>query len=85
MHLPADLFCEADEAGDEQQFSQAVRHWINRQWDRGITYDRLHNALERVLLGQLLARYDNKPTVMANDLNINRATLLKKRRRMELD
>jgi len=43
------------------------------------------DELETVVLRQLLARYDGKPTHLANALQMNRATLRQKLRRLGLD
>ncbi|WP_156346168.1 hypothetical protein [Verrucomicrobium spinosum] len=43
-------------------------------------YDALHEELESRLLAALLPRFENKPTVLAREMDMNRATLRKKLR-----
>ena len=41
--------------------------------------------MESTILKHLLRHFDQKPTILARVLKMNRATLLKKRRHLDLD
>ncbi len=71
-----------EESGD---LDRGLDQWLERRLTPGVEYDTLHDELEALLLKKLLARYNHKTTIMAADLNMNRSTLLKKRKRMNLD
>jgi DNA-binding NtrC family response regulator len=59
----------------------ALHEWLDaRLRDSGVNYDTLHDELESRLLAALLPRYQHKPTILARELQMNRATLRKKLR-----
>ncbi|RBP43865.1 two-component system NtrC family response regulator/two-component system nitrogen regulation response regulator GlnG [Roseimicrobium gellanilyticum] len=59
----------------------ALHEWLDaRLREPGVNYDTLHDELESRLLAALLPRYQHKPTILARELQMNRATLRKKLR-----
>jgi DNA-binding NtrC family response regulator len=58
----------------------ALSQWVAQRLQQGCDYQQLHDELEGKLLAILLPRYGGKPTVLANALNMNRATLRRKLR-----
>lgn len=59
----------------------ALHEWLDaRLRDAAVNYDTLHDELESRLLAALLPRYQHKPTILARELQMNRATLRKKLR-----
>lgn len=59
----------------------ALHEWLDaRMRDTEVNYDTLHDELESRLLAALLPRYQHKPTILARELQMNRATLRKKLR-----
>ena len=82
-HLPKELVTAA--AGrtysPSSTLDSALHEWLDaRLREPGTMYDALHDELESRLLTALLPRYDHKPTVLARELQMNRATLRKKLR-----
>lgn len=83
--LPSDLPAElrSQSAGQSVASSSgpldaALQEWLEARLAGRVTYDSLHEELESRLLAALLPRYENKPTVLARELQMNRATLRKK-------
>ncbi len=69
-----------------QRMEKVLAEWLSERQASGMRhYDELHDELECMLLQLLLRQYEGKPTIMANEWNINRVTLLKKRKRFGLD
>ncbi len=60
----------------------AIEEWVVARLRDGVNYDALHSELEGKLLAALLQRFEGKPTVLARELGMNRATLRKKLRGM---
>ena len=58
----------------------ALTQWTATRLQQGCDYQQLHDELEGKLLATLLPHYGGKPTVLANALNMNRATLRRKLR-----
>ena len=54
--------------------------WLEAHLSKGSSYEDLHGALEAELLSALLPRFEDKPTLLARALDMNRATLRKKLR-----
>jgi len=52
---------------------------VGRGWSRD-----LYAEMESTLLKYLMQHFDQKPSVLASELKMNRATLLKKRRHLGL-
>lgn len=81
-HLPKDV--ATSPAGETSGFisglDAALHEWIEARLREGMKYDALHDELESRLLAALLPRFENKPTVLARELDMNRATLRKKLR-----
>jgi DNA-binding NtrC family response regulator len=65
---------------DGGQLDRALHEWLDHQLRSGSTYDTIHDELERRLLAALLPRFGGKPTHLARELDLNRATLRKKLR-----
>jgi DNA-binding NtrC family response regulator len=78
-HLPADLRQTLGDAGQATSLLDgALQEWLESKLGDGVKYDDLHEELESRLLAALLPRYEGKPTVLARELEMNRATLRKK-------
>ncbi|WP_009959624.1 sigma-54-dependent transcriptional regulator [Verrucomicrobium spinosum] len=81
-HLPRDVV--SSPAGETSGFisglDAALHEWIEARLREGMKYDALHEELESRLLAALLPRFENKPTVLAREMDMNRATLRKKLR-----
>jgi DNA-binding NtrC family response regulator len=56
----------------------ALSEWLGGKLRDGMNYDAIHDELEGKLLAALLPRYEGKPTLLARELDMNRATLRKK-------
>lgn len=79
-HLPAELRTgtTAGAASTTGSLDAALHEWVEARLAEGLKYDGLHDDLESRLLAALLPRFENKPTIMARELEMNRATLRKK-------
>lgn len=79
-HLPAELHTANTTGGASttSAFDAALHEWVEARLSEGLKYDALHDDLESHLLAVLLPRFENKPTIMARELEMNRATLRKK-------
>ncbi|MDD4736039.1 MAG: sigma-54 dependent transcriptional regulator [Kiritimatiellae bacterium] len=86
-HLHEDINGRRMAESVRSRLNQMLSNWLESRQDDGapVPYDVLHDELEGMLLRHLLDRYDGRPTVMANELGINRVTLLKKRKRFGLE
>ena len=86
-HLQEDINGRNLAADAVSRLDQSVGDWLEsrREEQADVSYDALHDELEEMLLRHLLHRYDGKPTVMAQELGMNRVTLLKKRKRFGLE
>ena len=69
-----------DAVAEEVRLDSALHEWLERRLSGAADYASLHDDLEFRLLTQLLARFDGKPTVLARELDMNRATLRRKLR-----
>ncbi len=85
--LPTHLPQEVRDAATTDSFTPAsgldaaLHEWLDaRLREPGTDYDAIHEELESRLLSALLPRYAHKPTVLARELRMNRATLRKKLR-----
>ncbi len=78
VSLPADLPANADLDG-------VLQRWVAAKVQTGASYKQLYAEVESTLLKHLMQHFDQKPTVLARVLKMNRATLLKKRRHLGLD
>jgi DNA-binding NtrC family response regulator len=82
-HLPPEVrFAGGGREGPgEARLDDALRRWLRAKLAEGADYEALHGDLEQRLLRELLGAFGDKPSVMARDLGMNRATLLARRRR----
>ena len=85
--LPTHLPREVRDASSGEAFppsatlDAALHEWLDaRLREPGVNYDTVHDELESRLLAALLPRYQHKPTILARELHMNRATLRKKLR-----
>jgi DNA-binding NtrC family response regulator len=83
QHLPAELRAAA--AGPAGQgpaggLGAALRPWVAAQLPFGSDYETLHGQLEAELLAALLPHFGGRPTLLARQLGMHRATLRKKLR-----
>ncbi len=86
QHLPPAVRQVADSStGAPADFSQALEQWIAARVQAGRGYKEIHAEMEAMALKYLLQHFDQKPTVLARVLKMNRATLFKKRRELGLD
>ena len=82
-HLPAELRTAA--AGPAGQgpaggLGAALRSWVAAQLPFGSDYETLHGQVEAELLAALLPHFGGRPTLLARQLGMHRATLRKKLR-----
>jgi DNA-binding NtrC family response regulator len=81
IHLPSELKVGSHTPRKlENALDAALTPWLEERLAAGVNYDTLHDELEGRLLSALLPRYENKPTILARALDMNRATLRKKLR-----
>jgi DNA-binding NtrC family response regulator len=81
-HLPQEFHVRSGEPGPGfvSGMDAALHEWLEVRLRQTRKYDDLHSELEGRLLAALLPRFENKPTVLARELEMNRATLRKKLR-----
>jgi DNA-binding NtrC family response regulator len=78
-HLPRELQDAVRTApASDARLAAELQNWIEGKLAETSDYDALHDALEALLLKDLLARFQGKPTILARELNMNRVTLRKK-------
>jgi DNA-binding NtrC family response regulator len=63
----------------------ALQRWVAAKVQSGASYKQLYGEVESILLKYLMQHFDQKPTVLARVLKMNRATLLKRRRHLGLE
>jgi DNA-binding NtrC family response regulator len=83
-HLPKEVRL-ASEPSTEADLDEFLRRWAAARIQAGVSYKQLYAEMESALLKYLMQRFDQKPSVLARILKINRGTLLKKRRCLGLD
>ena len=84
--LPGEIrFGAVRDAQPESKLDEALSRWIKGKLAEGADYEALHGALEQRLLRELLGIFGDKPSIMARDLKMNRATLLARRRRYGIE
>lgn len=86
-HLPEKISAPTqDNTHLEQAFQRSLIAWLDQKLtcpeDAIPDYDTLLSQLEKPLLGELLTRFEDKPTRLASALNMNRATLRRKLREL---
>ena len=85
-HLPRALHpAPAARRSVEDDLERALQAWVAAKVESGATYKQLYGEMESTILRHLLEHFDQKPTVLARVLKMNRATLLKKRRHLGLE
>jgi DNA-binding NtrC family response regulator len=83
-HLPKSV-CLASEPPASADLDGVLQRWVGAKVQAGASYKQLYAEVESSLLKHLMQHFDQKPTVLARALKMNRATLLKKRRHLGLD
>jgi DNA-binding NtrC family response regulator len=90
-HLPAHVAVAAPDFTSTSppttsELDAAVGRWLDQQLAQNAetqpSYDALLDRIEAVMLNHLIGRFENKPTHLANALNMNRATLRQKLKRL---
>jgi DNA-binding NtrC family response regulator len=71
--------------GVEAELNRALQQWLAAKVQTGATYKQIHAEMESTILRHLLRHFDQQPTLLARMLKMNRATLLKKRRYLDLE
>jgi DNA-binding NtrC family response regulator len=80
-HLPRDLRTPVPTAeSGTGDLDHALSTWLDRKAAGGATYREIHDELEAMALRHLLTRYGGKPTILARELQMNRVTLLRRRK-----
>lgn len=82
-HLPPEIAAMSGSMHSSNELESTLNRWLTRR-AQDLSYDHLMDELEAVVLRQLLARHDGKPTHLAAALQMNRATLRQKLRRLGL-
>ena len=82
QHLPAEIREYQSAAGSVDALEKALEEWLPLKLADGGEYVEVHDALEAALLKHLLKHFDNKPTVLARMMKMNRVTLRKKLRNL---
>jgi DNA-binding NtrC family response regulator len=77
QHLPRHLR-PAAVAGDK--FNAALASWLDARLRSGATYKEIAAELDAAVLKHLMSRFEHSPSALARALQMNRATLLKKRK-----
>ena len=78
-HLPGEIREPVVESSRvASDLETALENWLDGKLRLGSDYDQIHGEIESVIIKSLLKRFDNKPTVLARSLNMNRVTLRKK-------
>jgi signal transduction histidine kinase len=83
-HLPKAVGL-AGEPPANNDLDGALQRWVATKVQSGSSYKQLYVEVESTLLKHLMQHFDQKPSVLARVLKMNRATLLKKRRHLGLD
>ena len=81
QHLPHGLKARAasTESG-ASELESVLGAWLEQKLEAGANYRDMRDELEGMSLRHLLKRFDNKPTVLARELQINRVTLRRKQK-----
>ena len=83
-HLPKAISRSTDLPAN-LDLNGVLQRWVATKVQAGASYKQLYTEVESTLLKHLMEHFDQKPTVLARVLKMNRATLLKKRRHLGLD
>jgi two-component system NtrC family response regulator/two-component system response regulator HydG len=86
QHLPRTMVPSVDIATTSAvELERSLQQWVATKVRAGATYKQLYAEMESTILRHLLEHFDQKPTILARVLKMNRATLLKKRRDLGLE
>ncbi|MCX7886670.1 MAG: sigma-54 dependent transcriptional regulator [Verrucomicrobiae bacterium] len=77
QHLPRQL---RPAVPNSEEFNTALANWLEARVRSGATYKEIAAELDAIVLKHLMNRFEQRPTVLARTLRMNRATLLKKRK-----
>ncbi|MCE9519873.1 MAG: sigma-54 dependent transcriptional regulator [Verrucomicrobia bacterium] len=81
QHLPEELRAGAlTRPVSVGRLDAALSEWLDQKLGQQLNYNAIHDELESRLLAMLLPRFEDKPTLLARVLDMNRATLRKKLR-----
>ena len=83
-HLPKEIVFSAEPPADAD-LDALLQRWLAAKVEAGSSYKQLHAEIESSVLKNLLRHFDQKSTLLAKTLRINRGTLLKRRRDLGLD
>jgi DNA-binding NtrC family response regulator len=83
-HLPKAVRFVSEPSAN-QELDGVLQRWATSRIKGGASYKQLSVEVESTLLKHLMQHFDQKPSVLARVLKMNRATLLKKRRLLGLD
>jgi DNA-binding NtrC family response regulator len=83
-HLPRAV-CFPSGPPAKADLDGALQRWVANKVQSGASYKQLYAEVESTLLKHLMQHFDQKPTVLARVLKMNRATLLKRRRQLGLE
>jgi DNA-binding NtrC family response regulator len=83
-HLPRTIHQAVGQSTGDDDLERTLHRWVAAKVQAGATYKQLHAEMESTILRHLLQHFDQKPTILARVLKMNRATLLKKRRHLDL-
>ncbi|HUD45191.1 MAG TPA: sigma-54 dependent transcriptional regulator [Candidatus Baltobacteraceae bacterium] len=83
-HLPKAVRL-ISEASSSAELDEVLQRWAATRIQAGTSYKELYAEFESALLKHLMQHFDQKPSVLARVLKMNRATLLKKRRHLGLE
>jgi len=72
-------------AAKEVALDHALRAWLDQKLGDAPDYNTLQGELEGKLLRALLPRFEDKPTLLARELHMNRATLRRKLKDLDGD
>lgn len=86
-HLPETVVAQVKQAQSGDPLALEIRNWVDSALvasDEIPEYRELLAGVESRLLADLLTRFDNKPSVLAHELKLNRSTLRKRLRELDL-
>jgi DNA-binding NtrC family response regulator len=83
-HLPKAVRLVSD-SPTNAELEGVLQRWAAAKIQNGASYKQLSAEVESALLKYLMNRFDQKPSVLARVLKMNRATLLKRRRQLGLE
>ena len=84
-HLPKAVCFTSEPPPSDAELNEVLQRWVAAKVQTGASYKQLCAEVESGLLKHLMSHFDQKPTLLARVLKMNRATLLKKRRHLGVD